>query len=861
MKKILILSLTAVALISVITVYVSNQRNFKTQPLFQEMPETKEPKMYPNDWMSKQKLYPNGKFSYQHYLYSLEQAKTVHKAAAYRNAEWTQSGPTNIGGRITDIAIHPDQSNTWYIGAATGGIHKTTDAGQTWQHVFTDVPVISIGALAIDPVDPDILYAGTGEANSSSQSFIGNGIYKTVDGGETWQHLGLEQSAYFGRIIIDYSNTNRIFAAATGTLFGPNETRGIYRSTDGGEQWERVLFVTDSTAGIDIVQHPSNPEILYAAMWERSRGLTYRRSHGASSGIYKSTDGGDSWNLLTNGLPTGDTKGRIGLAVAQNNPEIVYAFIDAKEGSSSYASVYKSTNGGTTWQRTNDGGIYSMNSSFGWYFGQIRVDPSNDNRFWVLGVELHRSDDGGNSYEILAGYHNLNDIYVDQHALFIHPTTGFLVHGNDGGLYTSSNFGDSWTKINNLPLTQFYAIEVDYLNPHRIYGGTQDNNSIRTYTGATDEWERILGGDGFYSLVDYTNSDYIYAEYQWGNLFRSTDGGQNFNSIVGWYGDRTNWSSPYVLHPTTPTTLYFGTYRVWKSENMGNSWTAISSDLTRSMATSGFSTISTIAISSLNPQLLLAGSDDGLVHLSINGGGNWENISEGLPNRWITRVAFDPFDENTIYATVSGFRWNEAHAYVFKSNDLGQNWMEIGSNLPELPVNVIVADPEVQNRLIVGTDVGVFITDDSGENWYSLMTGMPNVPIYDMKIHNPTRTLVAGTYGCSSFKLNLDAIVGLKENNLSTTKNVLLQAVYPNPVHSKQQTVVIEYYLPGKCEYSLRLLDIHGKQVAIIVEQQIASGPQRILWNLPANKAFSTGIYFLSLETSGGRSTQKIVVH
>jgi hypothetical protein len=269
---------------------------------FQSLPETKEPKAAPNDWMAKQKLYPNAKFSYEHYLHALRQARVLHQNSPAFRASWEQAGPKNVGGRITDIAIHPDNPTTMYIGAASGGIFKTTNNGFSWHNVFADAPVISIGAMAIDLQDQNVIYAGTGEANASSYSFIGNGLYKSTDAGESWDHMGLEQSAYFGRILVDHSNSQRVFAAACGTLFSPNETRGIYRSDDAGNTWERVLFVSDSTAGIDIVQHPNNPDILYAAMWERMRGLTYRRSHGATSGIYKSIDGGDNWTLLENGL-------------------------------------------------------------------------------------------------------------------------------------------------------------------------------------------------------------------------------------------------------------------------------------------------------------------------------------------------------------------------------------------------------------------------------------------------------------------------------------------------------------------------------------------------------------------------------
>ncbi|MDY0280047.1 MAG: T9SS type A sorting domain-containing protein [Salinivirgaceae bacterium] len=401
------------------------------------------------------------------------------------------------------------------------------------------------------------------------------------------------------------------------------------------------------------------------------------------------------------------------------------------------------------------------------------------------------------------------------------------------------------------------------MQPNRLVGGTQDNSSIRTATGALDDWEVMLGGDGFQAMVDYTNSDIIYAEYQNGQLHRSDDGGDYFSSIVAWYNDRTNWSSPYVMHPTTPETLYFGTYRVWKTTNRGDTWTPISDDLTRNLTSSGFSTITTLAISALNPNYLLAGSDDGRVHISNDGGNSWVDISEGIPNRWVTRVAFDPFENNTIYATVSGFRWNEAHAYVYKSENLGQTWNSIGGNLPELPVNVLVADPDSQNRLIIGTDVGVFITQNGGESWSSLMQGMPNVPIYDMKIHRPTRTLLAGTYGNSAYKLNLDQIVGIDPTTYQTVNSGILRSIYPNPVLSNHQKITIEYFMASSEEYALKLYDIQGKQAATLASGFSEGGANTCEWNAYNSQSgkLTVGIYILHLETKHGIAQQKLIVN
>ncbi|MEI7726537.1 MAG: hypothetical protein WCK09_15615, partial [Bacteroidota bacterium] len=610
------------------------------------------PTLEPNDWMAMQRLYPYGRINPAAFRSATQQVQSLMNDASHGSTPWSFTGPDNIGGRITDIESPAGNPLTLYIGASTGGILKTTDMGATWTNTFTGVPVISVGDIAIDPNNAQVLYCGTGEANSSSFSFLGNGVYKSTDAGASWQHMGLANSAYIGRVVVDYSNSQRIFVAACGNLFTSNDERGVYRSEDGGQTWQRVFYLTDSTAAIDLVQHPTNPQILYAAMWERIRGLTTRQSFGETSGIWKSTDGGTTWNEMTNGVPTGSNVGRIGLSIAKSNPDILYAFYDLPNNE---VGVYKSADAGQTWTRTNDGALNNMSSNFGWYFGQIRVDPVNPNRVFVMGVSIFRTDNGGNSWTDLSSW----DIHVDHHAMLFDETHNRIIEGNDGGLYVSENNGNNWSKINNLPLTQFYAIDIDYQNPERIYGGTQDNNTIRTQTGGTSDWEPILGGDGMYTLVDYTDPNTIYAEYQWGNLYRSDDGGPTMNYIAGpMSGDRVNWSAPLLMHPVDPSILYFGTYRVWKSTDKGNSWQAISTDLTAGI-NQYFYTITTLAVSNLNPSIVVAGTGDGKVHISTNDGQTWQDISAGLPNRWVTKVAADPFNAQTIYALLSGFRWDE----------------------------------------------------------------------------------------------------------------------------------------------------------------------------------------------------------
>lgn len=811
------------------------------------------PGSIPADWMDRQRSYPYGQIKPESYFSAMRQAQAMHQDAIRSTpVEWEFSGPLNIGGRITDIEMPVGSFSTIYIGAASGGIFKTTDNGGTWENIFQNAATISIGDIAIDPQNENIIWAGTGEANASSQSFRGDGIYKSVDGGETWQHSGLELSGYFGRIIVDHSNSNKVFAAVCGNLFTPDANRGIYRTMDGGLTWQKVLFVNDSVSGIDIIQHPTDPNVLYAAMWERMRGLNYRRSFGPGSGIYKSTDGGTNWTLLGGGLPTGSQVGRVGLAIAPSSPNIVYSFIDMEND----VAVYKSANAGQSWIRTNDFSIQGMNSSFGWYFGQIRVHPNNPDIAYVLGVDLYFTNNGGDSWIQLAGYFNMDEIHVDRHAMLIHPITGRILEGNDGGLYSSEDGGYNWTKINNLPLTQFYDIETDYMRPERVYGGTQDNNSIRTTSGDTDDWEAILGGDGFYCLVSPDNSNLVYAEYQWGALHKSTNGGNYMYGIYDyWSSDRVNWSAPVIMRPDNPDQMYFGTYRVWRSGNAGESWNAVSGDLTDGDDGSSFHTITTLACSPLNGQYVLAGTDDGRVHISTAGGNVWTDISEGLPDRWITRVAFDPFDEETIYVTCSGFRWDEPLPHVYKSTDLGNTWQPISSNLPELPVNAFIADPTKQNRYFIGTDAGVFWTKDGGASWESLNGNLGNVPVTSMKIHPSEKFLLIGTYGLGAYKLDLVQLtVGTKKINTSSALQIT--SVYPQPYDPDLGVLSINIKSDQTSASVISITDLNGKEVFTGKNQIINQGTNLVRLNLN----LSPGMYLITVKAKEKRAAAKFLV-
>ena len=713
----------------------------------------------PNDWFFMQRSWPLGEIDHGLYRQAQADAKLLTAQNRAGMNSWTPAGPTNITGRLTGVAVDPNRFDTFYVATATGGVFKTTDTGQSWFPIFDDQPSLSIGAIAMDPGDPQTLYVGTGEANGGggSVSYGGTGVYRTQDGGTTWAHLGLENSYHIGRIAVHPTNSQIVYVAVVGQLFGTNVERGVYRTTDGGTTWENVLFISNQTGCIDIVLDPSNPNRVYAAMWERERAPTFRDYGGPECGIWRSTDGGDNWTEMTNGVPNNSaTVGRIGLAISASNPQVLYAIYADNIGF--FEGVYKTTDGGDTWSGTNDGALSGLYSSFGWWFGNIRVDPNNSDVVYVLGLDVYRTVNGGNSWSFRSG-----GMHVDQHGLFVHPSdSDWVLAGNDGGAYLSTNGGATYDHLPGLPITQFYTCEMDFQFPERLYGGTQDNGTNRTLTGNLDDWSRILGGDGFYVLVDPTDNQFIYAESQNGALRRSTNGGASFISATSGInsGDRNNWNSPLEMSPHNPQVLYFGTDRVYKTTNRAANWTAISDDLSNGPGGGNltFGTVTTISASPLDAQLLYAGTDDGNLWVTSDEGGSWTLISQTLPTRWITRVVAAPDDVDKVFVTISGFREGEPLPHVFRSLDRGSTWESIAGNLPEAPVNDLVVDPEYPQQMYVGTDVGVFRTQNHGVDWSSAGPGMPQVAVSDLKMHVPTRTLLAGTYGRSMYTIEVEAL-------------------------------------------------------------------------------------------------------
>jgi hypothetical protein len=668
---------------------------------------------------------------------------------------WQSLGPANIGGRITDLVAHPTQTNTVFAGAATGGVWKSTDAGATFTQVWNPTLTPSIGALAV--TSTGTLYAGTGEANpgGGSVTFPGGGVFRSTDGGASWQSLGLTGTDRIGRIAADPANANRLFVAAAGNLFVSGGQRGLYRTTDGGTTWQLVLAGTTGTTGaVDVAISPTDPNRVYAVMWDHHRQPNGRVYGGAGSGLYRSTDGGATWTRLAGGLPAaGANLGRMGVAVARSDPNRLYAI--ASDTSGDFVGFWTSTNGGDTWtQLTNTSVVSAAQSTFGWWFGRIWVDPANAGHVFAAGTSLVESTDAG------ATWRRSTSVHADEHALAWDPlTTGRVYLGNDGGVYRSSSGGTAtgtWTKSTSQAHLQFYTVAVSKQDTSRISGGLQDNGSVRSWGGTG--WNSILGGDGLQNLIDPTNQNKVYACSQNGSCSRSTDGGNTMTGFGATTSDRRNWLTPVTFDPANPAIMYYGGNRLNRSANSAGSWTAISPDLSHGAGgVDGFpfGTITTIAVARTSPATLYAGTDDGRMWITRNTGSSWTEITAGLPTRWITRAIVDPTDANLAYVAVSGFRNGDPAAHVFRTANGGSTWQDISGNLPDAPVNDLTLDPRDRTRLYAATDVGVFLTTNGGTAWTPPGTGLPLVPISDLEATDTgtATVLTAASYGLGMYRL------------------------------------------------------------------------------------------------------------
>ena len=704
------------------------------------------------------------------------------------NLPWRNIGPAIMGGRIDDFAVVESNPRIIFAATASAGIWKTTNNGITWEPLFDDQPVSSIGDIAVAVSDPSIVWAGSGEPANRQSSSWGNGVYKSTDGGETWHHMGLEDTHHIGRLLIHPTNPDVVYVAVIGHLWGPNEERGVFKTTDGGRSWTNTKFISNDTGFIDLAMDPVSPDTLYAAAYQRRRRAHGFNGGGPGSGIYKTTDGGETWRKLTKGLPEGDT-GRIGLDIYRKDPRILYALVENKEG-----GTFRSEDKGESWARMSDTNPRPM------YYSQVRIDPLNDQRIWVLGAPMFTSEDGGKTFTT----ERVTRIHGDFHALWINPKdSNHMVLGSDGGIHFSYDRGLTWDFVNSLALGQFYEIGYDMQTPYNVYGGLQDNGSwggpVRTRyeQGITNEdWFRIGGGDGFYTQIDPNDPTTIYVESQNGNLRRLDLSSLESKGIrpepdEGESPYRFDWNSPIVISPHDSTTIYYGGNRLFKSGNRGDEWTR-TADLTKNMdrdempimgvmlddntlsrndGISTFGQIISISESPIRAGLLYVGTDDGNLQVTRDGTETWTNVAKNLPgvpdNTYVSRVVASEHTEGRVYATFDGHRNDDFGTYAFRSDDFGASWRDISNGIPEgHTLNVIREHPRNEQLLFAGGEFGAYVSFDGGNAWHELRGSFPRVPVDDIAIHPRENDLILGTHGRSIWVL--DDVTSLEQLSEST---------------------------------------------------------------------------------------------
>ncbi|WP_299767533.1 T9SS type A sorting domain-containing protein [uncultured Dokdonia sp.] len=738
----------------------------------------------PFDLMFMQRAYPTGELKPGAYREAAHWKQNLAQIQSDDVNPWIFVGPVNIGGRITDVEVVAGTEDVIYVAAASGGIFRTVDNGANWEPIFDDQPMLAIGDIDISKSNNTIIAVGTGEVNAGggSLAYDGDGVYVSNDAGDTWESVGLEEVGSIGKVLIDPDDPSIIYVGAMGPLFRNDGNRGVYRTIDGGTTWEHVLFISEKTGVVDMAIHPTNSDILYAVAWERERTPENRSYGGDTSGIYRSTDGGDTWVELTTGLPTeGSQKGRISIDISQSNPDVLYASYADAVGS--VQGFYKSINGGDSWSTINSSEI--TNVGFHWWFGGLFINPENEDEVYHVGFDMQKTTDGGATWQ-----QTFPGVHVDQHALAFHPDDASNVFlGNDGGLYTSTDSGATSEKDLTLPITQFYRFTAESFG--RLYGGSQDNSTMRTTTGSIDDWAIITGGDGFQPLINKDNSDIIYALAQRGSLRRSTDDGASFQSILNGIDplDRNNWDTPIAFDPENNDILYYGTQRVYRSIDGGDSWIPISDDLTNGPSTGNlnFGSLTSIDVSPLDSNIIYTGADDGNVWRTLDGGNSWENISSSLPNRWVTKVKASTLNPQEVFVTFSGYRFGEDDGHIFYSTSNGDTWADITTNLPDIPVNDI--EYSHYEGYFVATDVGVFAASSPGDDWY-VYGDLPAVVVNDLYMMGETQ-LYAGTYGRSAYTRYVGE---LSVEEFSGVDNIL--SIVPNPA-SSETTVVLERFVPN----------------------------------------------------------------
>ncbi len=676
-------------------------------------------------------------------------------------------GPAVMGGRIAAIDGTADSPATIYIGAASGGVWKSTDNGTSFKPVFEENSQ-SIGAISIDDANPQTVWVGTGESWVRNSVSVGTGVYKTTDGGATWTNVGLTDSEHIARIAVDPKKSDTVFVCATGHAWNANEERGVFRTTDGGKTWKKVLYVDTNTGCSDITMDPVEPSILYAGMWDFRRQPDFFRSGGPGSGLYRSKDGGETWQRLTQGLPTGHL-GRIAVAVAPSRPSTIYAVVEAKK-----TALYRSDDLGEHWREMNDSFNVQVRP---FYFAHIVVDPKDHNRVYKPGYMLTFSEDGGKTFSgsIMSG----GSVHPDHHALWISPRdTNMIVIGTDGGVYQSFDKAQRWRAINVLPVSQFYHVNYDLAVPYNVYGGLQDNGTWMApsqYPGgiSNHQWRVIGGGDGFSVTADHVDDDYVYVESQGGRIVRFKRSTGETKEIYPYAKNdesklRFNWNTPIYASPTQKGTIYLGSQYLMRSKDRGDSWERISPDLTTNdqsnqkqlqsgglsidnSSAENYTTIITISESVKNPNVIWVGTDDGNVQVTRDGGKSWTNVTKnatGVPAKtWVSRVDAGHFDDNTAYVTFDGHRTGDMKTYVYRTRDGGKTFEALPTADVKGYAHVVREDLVNPELLFLGTEMGLYLSVDGGRNWAQFKENFPPVPVYDVQIHQRDGDAIIGTHG------------------------------------------------------------------------------------------------------------------
>lgn len=737
----------------------------------------------------------------QERLAQFDKFQAMKTASSFKDLNWQFLGPTNISGRCTDVAVVEPRgkSYTMYVATASGGVWKTINEGVTWEPVFDQQVSTAIGDIELDPKNPDVLWVGTGEANIFRSSQSGCGIFKTSDGGKTWKHMGLENTFTIGRIVINPKNTDILYVAASGHEWTTNPDRGVYKTTDGGKTWSKVLFVNEMTGAIDLVMDPSDPNILYASTWQRIRKKwndPRTEENYTGSGIWKTTNGGKNWEQINAGIPEPKFRGRIAIDVAKSNPKVVYAFVDNYEkvaetedanSSDSYgrpssgtikgATVYRSDNKGKSWTQvsglTPEMKKYMQyhSATYGWVFAQMRVDPNDENTIYTMGLGLNVSTDGGKTYKELDGMHG------DHHGLWIDPNnSNYLVNVNDGGIVVSYDSGKNWKQFtNNLPVAQFFNLNYDMGTPFKVYGSVQDHGSFAGSVDITDGRDKIRpqdfayapGGEGSNHFIDPRDPNLVYSAGFYGSISRVNLVTGDRKSIVPMVYEnesplRGQWLAPFILSSHNPDIVYHGMQQLYMSRDQGNTWKQISPDLTyndpKKIGDIQYQTLFSVSESPLKFGLIYAGTDDGRLHITKDGGNTWNELTSKLaPNRWISRVIASKYKMGRVYVTQNGKRDDDFQVYIWKSEDYGVSFKDISGNIPLGPVNVIREDPFDGKILYAATDMAVYVSKNNGDSW-EVLGNLPTTYVHDLIIHPRDNMLVIATHGRGMWVLDANSI-------------------------------------------------------------------------------------------------------